>query len=51
MSKKNPNRIPKVNVVDDGLGHKEIELSDDPDAVVPLNATNLPISVTVFKVN
>ncbi|GCC29572.1 hypothetical protein chiPu_0008015 [Chiloscyllium punctatum] len=42
-------RIPKVRVLEDDEGAKEIELSDDPYDCIRLNVENVPCIVTLSK--
>lgn len=44
-------RIPKVRVLEDEEGSKEIELSDDPYDCIRLNVENVPLIVTLSKVS
>uniref|UniRef100_A0A8B9J3B8 Exosome component 7 n=1 Tax=Amazona collaria TaxID=241587 RepID=A0A8B9J3B8_9PSIT len=43
-------RIPKVRVLEDEEGSKEIELSDDPYDCIRLNVENVPLIVTLSKI-
>uniref|UniRef100_A0A8C3KBX7 Exosome component 7 n=1 Tax=Calidris pygmaea TaxID=425635 RepID=A0A8C3KBX7_9CHAR len=43
-------RIPKVRVLEDEEGSKEIELSDDPYDCIRLNVDNVPCIVTLSKI-
>ncbi|XP_043920604.1 exosome complex component RRP42 [Protopterus annectens] len=43
-------RIPKVRVLEDDEGSKEIELSDDPFDCIRLNVDNVPCVVTLSKI-
>ncbi|XP_040209078.1 exosome complex component RRP42 [Rana temporaria] len=43
-------RIPKVSVLEDDGGNKEIELSDDPYDCMRLNVENVPCIVTLCKI-
>lgn len=43
-------RIPKVRVLEDEEGSKEIELSDDPFDCIQLNVENVPCIITVTKI-
>ncbi|XP_055509147.1 exosome complex component RRP42 [Leucoraja erinacea] len=43
-------RIPKVSVLEDDEGSKEIELSDDPYDCIRLNVDNVPCIITLSKV-
>lgn len=44
-------RIPKVRVLEDEEGTKEIELSDDPYDCIRLNVDEVPCIVTLSKVS
>lgn len=44
-------RIPKVHVLEDGEGAKEIALSDDPYDCMRLNVEGVPCIVTLSKVS
>nr|XP_033786222.1 exosome complex component RRP42 [Geotrypetes seraphini] len=43
-------RIPKVRILEDEEGSKEIELSDDPYDCIRLNVENVPCIVTLSKI-
>ncbi|XP_067857930.1 exosome complex component RRP42 isoform X2 [Heptranchias perlo] len=43
-------RIPKVRVLEDEEGSKEIELSDDPYDCIRLNVENVPCIITLSKI-
>ncbi|XP_041040776.1 exosome complex component RRP42 isoform X5 [Carcharodon carcharias] len=43
-------RIPKVRVLEDDEGSKEIELSDDPYDCIRLNVENVPCVITLSKI-
>lgn len=44
-------RIPKVHILEDEEGSKEIELSDDPYDCIRLNVDDVPCIVTLSKVS
>jgi len=43
-------KIPKVTVLDDGEGGKEIEVSDDPEDVTTIDVSNVPLTTTLHKI-
>lgn len=45
-----PSRIPRVRVLEDEEGLKDIELSDDPYDCIQLSVENVPCIVTLCKV-
>lgn len=45
-----PSRIPRVRVLEDEEGSKDIELSDDPYDCIRLSVENVPCIVTLCKV-
>ncbi|XP_030063017.1 exosome complex component RRP42-like [Microcaecilia unicolor] len=48
--KKGKTRIPKVRILEDEEGSKEIELSDDPYDCIRLNVENVPCIITLSKI-